>query len=531
MLKELQVRNLALVESAQVRFGPGLNLLTGETGSGKSLIIDALGLCLGARASSDQVRHGAERALVEARFESPSGGLVLTREVGKRGAARIDGRPATPAQLRELTATLVGIHGQHEYQTLLDSEAQTLLLDTHAGALEARSAVAALHSAWSAAAARLEGLRRMEARGRREEEYLRWQLEELSAAALRPGEDAELVAERQVARHAARLAELVAQALVSLRDEGLPAASSAVEAAADLDPRLREVGSRLAAAQAELADLTGELRSYAEGMDADPRRLEALEERLALLETIKRKYGGSLEEAIAERDRLALQLGQAEDLGSAIESAEAELAQARAALLEAAAGLSRHRQAAARRMASEVSGELEGLRLEGARFEVRLVARPDLEAEGAELAEMLFSANPGEPLQPLARVASGGELSRVMLAIKSVGAEADSLPTLVFDEVDAGIGGEAALQVGLRLKALGAGRQVLVVTHLAQIACFADHHLVVEKRPGDGGRNQVQVRELRDDRERAAELARMMSGSVTEKAIARAQELLEESRS
>lgn len=532
MLRELQVRDLALVESAQVRFGPGLNLLTGETGSGKSLIIDALGLCLGARASLDQVRHGAERAVVEASFESPTGPLVLTRQVGKRSAARIDGHPATPTQLRELTASLVGIHGQHEYQTLLDPEAQTLLLDTHGGALEARWAVAELHSAWSAVAGRLEGLRRMEARGRREEEYLRWQLQELNAAGLRPGEDEELGAERSVARNGARLAELVAQALESLRgDEGLPAAGAGVQAAADLDPRLQEVGSRLAAVQDELADLTAELRRYAENLDADPRRLEALEERLALLETIKRKYGGSLEEAIAERDRLALQLSQADDLGSAIAAAESELAQARAGLLEAAAELTRRRQEAALRMGAEVSAELEGLRLEGARFEVRLSPRPEIMAEGAELAEMLFSANPGEPLQPLARVASGGELSRVMLAIKSVGAEADSLPTLVFDEVDAGIGGEAALQVGLRLKALGAGRQVLVVTHLAQIACFADHHLVVEKTAGSGGRNRVQVRELREDGERAAELARMMSGTVTEKAIARAQELLEEARS
>ena len=547
MLKELLVRDLALLEGARVGFGPGLNLLTGETGSGKSLIVDALGLSLGARASSEQVRHGADRATVEALFEIsdvPSAlaaltemgqdsdpDLVLTRVIGKRNSARLNGRPATPGQLRQLAALLVGIHGQHEYQTLLDPDAQTLLLDTNAGAIAARDRVAAAHGDWAAADSRLQGLERMQARGRREEEYLRHQLGELDGAGLVLGEDQQLAAERQVARHSARLTELVAQALEGIRsDEALPAALAGVRSAADLDPRLDALAGRLGALEEELADVSAELRHYGDGLGGDPGRLEAVEERLSALEGIKRKYGGSLEAAIAERDRLAVQLGQGEDLEAAIEQGRSELRGTRLVLESAAAELTALRAAAAVRIGLEVSSELSDLRLQGARFEIHLAPRTELTATGAEQAEMMFSANPGEPLASLARVASGGELSRVMLAVKTVGAATDRLPTLVFDEVDAGIGGEAALQVGLRLKALGSGRQVLVVTHLAQIACFADHHLVVEKVAGTDGRNVVQVRELRTEDERAAELARMMSGAVTEKALARARELMVEAR-
>ncbi len=531
MLKELNVRDLALVEGAQVRFGPGLNLLTGETGSGKSLIIDALGLALGARASTEQVRHGAERAVIDARFEAEGSELVLSREVGRRSQARVDGRPATPGQLRELAQRLVGVHGQHEHHALMDRDAQTDLLDAFAGELGLRERVSAAHEAWSASAARLAGLERMRDRGDKEREYLRWQLDELTQAGLRPGEDEELANERSVARHATRLAELTATALEALRrDEGLAVAAASVRSAAELDNRLSELGDRLATLEEEVAEVAAGIRRYAEQLDADPRRLEAIEERLALLEAIKRKHGGSLDAAIAERDRLAGQLGAGEDLGAAIEAARRESERARALLVAAAERLTAARERAAGELSRAVAAELEGLRLEGARFEVELEDRDDIGPDGAELAEMRFSANPGEPLLPLARVASGGELARVMLAVKTATAEADALPTLVFDEVDAGIGGEAALQVGLRLKALGARHQVLVVTHLPQVACFADHHLLIEKAPGGDGRNVVRVRELREEGDRAAELARMMSGRVTEKALARAHELIEEAR-
>lgn len=530
MLKQLNVRDLALVAESSVRFGPGLNLLTGETGSGKSLIVDALSLTLGARGAADQVRHGAQRATVEAVFESAGVQLSMHRELGRKNAARIDGRSATPGQLRELGRGLVALHGQHEQHALLDAATQTDLLDAFAGALEIRAAVAASHAAWAAAVAALRELEQLRARGEKEKEYLRWQLEELRSAGLRAGEDASLAAERAAVRHAARLAELGEHALSALQDDGLSRAAAAIRSAAELDLRLAEPAARLEALVEEATDVAAEIRRHGEALDTDPRRLEAIESRLSMLEGIKRKYGGTVEIAIEERDRLELQVGSEQDLASAVAAATAEREKRRADLAAAAARLTKARAAAARRMCKAVAAELEGLRLEGARFEIAIRPHAEVGPDGAEMAEMMFSANPGEPIAPLARVASGGELARVMLAIKTVVADVDRLPTLVFDEVDSGIGGEAAIQVGLRLKALGARHQVLVVTHLAQIASFADHHLVVEKTVGSEGRNVVSVRELSTDGERARELARMMSGGVTAKAIARAHELLEEAR-
>jgi len=530
VLKELKVRDLALVAESRVRFGPGLNLLTGETGSGKSLIVDALGLTLGARGGGDQVRHGAQRATVESVFDSGGSSLVLERELGKRGAARIDGRSASPVQLRELGRNLVAVHGQHEHHALLDTDTQTDLLDGYAGCREMDAAVGVAHAAWAAAMTALSELEAMRLRGHREQEFLRWQLEELKQANLRPGEDAELAAERAAVRHAARLAELGHESVSALHEDGIARASVAVRSAADLDPRLALQAARLAALEEEVADVAAELRRYSEALDSDPGRLEVIETRLAVLDAIKRKHGGTLEAAITEEERLRRQVGATEDLDGAVAAAERERDEARAHLEAAAGHLTKARAEGARRMQKAVAAELQGLSLEGARFEVELRGRAEIGPDGAELAEMMFSANPGEPLAPLARVASGGELARLMLAIKTVGADADRMPTLVFDEVDAGIGGEAATQVGLRLKALGAKRQVLVVTHLAQIASFADHHLLVEKSPGADGRNVVSVRELHSDDERAAELARMMSGGVTAKALARARELLDEAR-
>jgi len=524
LIKELKVRDLALVAESTVRFGPGLNLLTGETGSGKSLLIDGLGLALGARASTDQVRHGAERATIEAVFDSVS----LLREIGKRGAARIDGRSATPGQLRELGDKLVALHGQHEHHALLDSDTQTEQLDAYGGALDLRAGVAAAHSAWVAASNAVRDLEQLRSRGQRELEYLRWQLDELRQADPKPGEDEALAAERAAMRHAARLAELGQQAMDALHEDGLARAAAAMSLAAALDSRLAEQASRLDGLAEEMSDVAASVRRYVELLDSDPTRLEAIESRLAVLDGLKRKHGGSIDSAVQERQRIEVQVGATEDLDSAVSAAAAEEGRRRAELDAAAARLTKARAAAARRMEKAVATELEGLRLEGARFEVALRALDEVAASGAEAVEMMFSANPGEPIAPLAKVASGGELARIMLAIKTVGAGADKIPTLVFDEVDAGIGGEAAIQVGLRLKALGTRHQVLVVTHLAQIASFADHHLIVEKAPGRDGRNVVTVRELTTEDDKARELARMMSGGVTAKAVARAHELLEE---
>jgi DNA repair protein RecN (Recombination protein N) len=393
-----------------------------------------------------------------------------------------------------------------------------------------RAAVATAHAGWTASRQSLRDLEQLRSRGKREEDHLRWQLDELTRAELQSGEDEALGAERNASRHAARLAELGRQAVEALHDESLAHAAAAVTAAANLDARLAASAARLEALAEEIADVTAEVRRYVEAIDSDPRRLEAIEARLAQLDAIKRKYGGSIDSAIEERERIATQLAATEDIDTAVATAEAEAGRCRAGLEAAAARLTKARTAAARRMEKSVAAELQGLRLDGARFEVALRPQQDVGPAGAEVVEMMFSANPGEPIAPLSRVASGGELARVMLAIKTVSSDADSMPTLVFDEVDAGIGGEAAIQVGLRLKSLGSRRQVIVVTHLAQIASFADHHLVIEKSPGADGRNVVKVRELTGAEEKANELARMMSGGVTAKAVARAHELLEEAR-
>ncbi len=427
------MRDLALVAEARVRFEPGLNLLTGETGSGKSLIVDALGLALGARGASDQVRHGAERATVAAVFGSAAGEMVLQRELGKRSGARLDGRPSTPGQLRELGRGLVAMHGQHEHHALLDTATQTELLDAYAGALDLRSAVSATHATWSAATAALADLERLRSRGQREQEYLRWQLEELNAAEVRPGEDDELAAERGAVRHAARLAELGQEAVAALHEDGLARAAAALRTASELDGRLKEQAERLSAVEEDVADAAAEIRRYAENLDADPGRLEAIEARLAVLDGIKRKFGGSIESALAERTRLEVQLNAVEDIGSALAAAERDR-DARRVELEAVAGkLTAARREAATRLQKAVEREVDGLRLEGARFEVHLRPNADITPEGAETGEMMFSANPGEPIAPLARVASGGELARLMLAIKTVGAAVDRMPRLAVE--------------------------------------------------------------------------------------------------
>ncbi|HEX4215317.1 MAG TPA: DNA repair protein RecN [Candidatus Dormibacteraeota bacterium] len=528
LLRSLRVRDLVLVDEAEVRFGPGLNLLTGETGSGKTLIVDALGLALGAAGSVDQVRRGGRRALAEASFDTSDGERVLGREIGRRSVARLDGAMVGVRELAEEARRRVSIHGQHDQHTLLDPVTQAALLDRHAGAVDVQRRVAEAHAGWTAAEERLQGLRRLQARGDRETAYLRWQLEEICAADPQPGEDESLRQERSAVRHAARLSELSEAALSGLRDDGIAAAAGSVRQAAGLDARLEELAARLEALEEEAVEAAADLRRYAELIDSDPERLERIESRLATLEQLQRKYGGSLESVLEERHKLEIQLGEAEDVSAGLEGAERAVEEARRGLERAAAALTRLRRKGATDLGRAVSSELRGLRLEEARFEVGLLPRLEIAANGAEEIEMCFSANPGEPCAALARVASGGELSRVMLAIETVAARSNHTPTLVFDEVDTGIGGETAFEVGRRLKTLGDSHQVLVVTHLAQIACFADHHLVVEKAMGADGRRVVRVRELTTLDERAAELARMMSGPVTEKALARARELMEQ---
>src|SRR5258708_34109457 len=313
VLKELRVRDLALVAECRVRFGPGLNLLTGETGSGKSLIVDALSLTLGGRGGADLVRHGADRATVEGAFESDGTALVLQRELGRRSTARIDGRAAPAEALRARGRTLVALHGQHEHHALLDSDTQTELLDGYAGAMDKRASVAASHAAWVDAGNRVRDLEQLRSRGQREQEFMRWQLEELRSAGPQPGEDEHLSAERAAPRHAARLAELGQQAIDALHEDGGARAAAAIRSAAELDPRLAEHASRLEGLAEESSDAAAEIRRYGEVLDTDPARLETIQARLAVLDGSKRKYGGHAQAAGEELPRLEGAVGTTPD--------------------------------------------------------------------------------------------------------------------------------------------------------------------------------------------------------------------------
>lgn len=527
MLSRVTVHDLALVEHCTLDLQPGLTLLTGETGSGKSLLVDALGLALGARAQTGQVRQGAQRATVEARFEEPGGSLVLRRTVGVRGGAAIGTTPVAVADLAEAGRARVAVHGQHDQQALADPEAQARLLDALAGALAERERVAAAHGAWESARARVAGLRLAATQAAEQREFDLWRLQRLREVDPRPGEDEDLRAERVRLRNATRLLTAVCSAQEVLEaDQGLAEAAVAVTAAAELDPALNQLASRLEALAEEARDASGGLRRYVDGLEANPDRLEEVEGRLALLDELKRRHGGTLEMVLADRERLEAAVGDGagreRELARALEKEE----EARRRLEGAAEALTRRRTRGARTFEQRVGGELRVLGLVDARLEARLLPRPEPGPDGAEGVELWFTANPGEPAAPLARVASGGELSRIMLAIETATAEARGTGTLVFDEVDAGIGGRTALEVGRRLRRLARTRQVLVVTHLAQVAAYADRQLHVEK-VRRGGRTTVRVVPLETPGERAEELARMMSGAVTEKALARAEELLQ----
>lgn len=558
MLLELVVENYAVIERVRVRFHPGLNLLTGETGSGKSIVVDALALLLGARASPEVVRGGAQRARVAGIFELPAepelekllreagietedGELLLEREVLVEGKSRAfaGSRPVTAALLREIGSYLADIHGQHEQQRLFQPETQLSLLDAFAGLEQLRDRLASVYRRWRAAAAALEELERSEQEKLRMADLWAFQMREISEAAPRPGEDAALEQERRVLQNVARLQEYAGaafEALYESPDSALVRTRQALrrlEELARIDASLETARDELRQAEIAIEEASYALRDYLSRLEANPARLEQVESRLAVLEKLKRKYGSTLEDVLAYQEELSRQLEALENAGerrSALARERDELAAEFAAL---AAEASSQRQAAARRLARRMEAELAALAMPGAAFRIELRQVPWHE-HGRDAVEFLIAANPGEEPKPLEKVASGGELSRIALALRtSIGAAArpggGRARTLVFDEVDAGIGGRVAETVGRRLKQLAGQHQVLGVTHLPQIASFADHHYFVEKRES-GGRVVASVREL-DDQERAREIGRMLSGErVTPEALRHAERMLRMAR-
>ena len=548
-LVELTVTDLALIDRLRLELGPGLNVITGETGAGKSLLIDALGLALGLRADTSLVRHGAETARVEALFDRLPEPLIAVREVAASGrsTARLDDATVTAARLADEVGPLVEIHGQHDQQRLLDERWQRDLLDAFGGHETLRTAMADAVERWRTNRAELAELRIDPRELTRRLELLEHEAAEIAAARLRPGEADEIRSRLAAAQHGEAIARGSAVLHEALLGEGSGAREVTALALREargltrVDARFEPIAERLAGLEAELEDVAAEARGLADTVDHDPAALAALEERLGLIYALERRYGDDEAAVIAHGERAATEAERLANLDGERARREAEDARLLAAVARAAGELSRARGQAGEALASAVGAVLVELGFPAGVFEVALGRRtaasdePAIELDGDALAfdaggadQVVYrlAPNPGEPPRPLARIASGGELSRVALAIKQVLAEADETPTLVFDEVDTGIGGRSADPVGRSLWALARRHQVLCVTHLPQIAAHADAQYRITKRERDG-RTVTQVERL--DREgRIVELAQMLGGSAEgAAALASARELLD----
>ena len=550
MLCELRVENLLLIERAELRLARGLNVLTGETGAGKTVLAHALDLLLGGRAKPGIVRPGAAEAYVEGVFELPDAlrgelgerlpadaeEVVLARRIGADGRTRalVNGRSATVTDLRELAEPLITFYGQHEHRKLTLAGAQLEILDGFCGEaqLARRAKVAAAHGVARQAQTALAELQELAGARERELDLLDFELAEIDAADPSEEEAAALRCERARLRHveALRGASLCAAEAIGADDGGianlLASAGRALVGAQGIDPSLDALGERWQALTYELDDVAGELRSYADALDAEPWRLDAVEERLAVLDRLERKHGGTIAAVLAHADACRARRAELTDAEVAIEGATARLQAARAQLAKGATALHKARAAAGPKLSTAVRRRLDELAMKGAAFDVALTERAP-GPTGSDVVEFFIAPNPGVPAGPLRETASGGELSRVMLALMGVAAAGTGGPgTLVFDEVDAGIGGQTARAVGDQLRDLAAERQVICITHLPQVASLAARHFSISK---DTSRTPAQttVSELRDD-DVVSELVRMMGadGDADETARRHAEELL-----
>ncbi len=562
MLIELRVENYAVIDHVAVEFGAGLNLLTGETGAGKSILIDALALLMGEKASADVVRRGAEKATISCVFhndrksidkildenglESAAEQLILKREIAAAGKSRvwINNQPATVAVLKQLAPELVAIHAQNETVLAFDPPARLHLLDSFAGVhLEALSAA---YECWRDLRARIAELEHSEQDRLRLVDLWSFQKKEIDSARLQPQEDQRLETERRVLMNSEKLYSAAMSAHDLLYESAgsavstLRAAGRHLEELARFDPQFAESSKRLDSARAEIEDISAMARDYADCIDASPERLAEVEERLAVIDRLKRKYGSSAEEIIAFGEDLAQKLNEVENRDEILRKLRSEAANAAQQYLSEARAISRARAAAARKLEKLAESEINELAMK-AGFHVQVDSSEDeagWSPAGIDSVVYLIATNPGEPLSPIEDIASGGELSRVMLALKTSvecgkstsngngkSRRSSSQRTLVFDEIDTGIGGRAAESVGRKLKSLGAHHQVLCVTHLPQIASFADHHLLIEKCESQG-RTRTSIRAL-EGKDRAEEVARMLSGAkLTETSVKHAEQML-----
>jgi DNA repair protein RecN (Recombination protein N) len=548
VLRELRIENLLLIERAELRLGEGLNAITGETGAGKTVLAHSLDLLMGGKARSQIVRPGASEAWVEGVFDLPEGLLeepelaelaerlpegadeiVLGRRVSASGrtSAFVAGRAGTAADLKLLGGRLLAFFGQHEHRRLAISSAQLDVLDGFAGAehLELRRAYRKAHRECGRLAAELAELREREGSRERDLDLYRYELSEIEAVAPMPQERGEIAAERERLRHAEGLREAAAVAhagLAGAEDDGggaaaaLAQAEAALQAATGLDPKLDGIAERVAALAVELGDVASELRDYAEGVEGDPARLLTIEERLEAIDRLERKHGGSVESVLAHAERCRTEIARLEGAEERSAEAEAALAASEARRVALGQSLSAGRKAAAEPLQEQVAAELERLAMAGASLEVVLEPHPDgYGASGRETVELQVATNPGIEPAPLRDAASGGELSRVMLALSGLG-QGSSTGTMVFDEIDAGIGGNTARVVGERLRALSEGRQVICITHLPQVASLADAHFRLEKDVADG--QAVATVERLEGEDVVEEIRRMLGGESSDEA-------------
>lgn len=556
MLAQMAIRNLAVIEQLNIEFAPGLQVLTGETGAGKSIVIDALGLIAGARGSAELVRHGAAKAEIEAMFDlpddhqawqvlaglgieaDPSEPLLIRRELSAQGKStiRINGQLVTLAMLREVGDLLVNLHGQHEHQSLLKTDRHLEWLDQYAvleiGPLKEK--YQATYAAYKSAQRELEQLRESVRQTLQMADLYRFQAEEIGAAGLTEGEDDALEQERLLLSGGEKLMEAVSHAYEALNGNGgaLEEISRAVNrlegvTAYDKDslsPLLEQIQS----AYYQLEDAAHELRAYRDGLEFDPARLDQVESRLAQIQALKRKYGSTIAEILALHEKIRADLETMETQDERIDELEKSIRELRGRLEKEAGALGKARRRAADRLAADIEGHLKDLHMERTRFVVKFEA-VDCGKDGADKVEFLISANPGEPPRPLAKIASGGELSRIMLALKSIFAAVDRIPVLVFDEVDTGVSGQAAQAIAAKLANLAETCQVFSVTHLPQVASMAGAHYLIYKEVA-GERTFTRVEALEGDR-RVHELARMLGGAkITDTTLRHAQEMIELAR-
>lgn len=549
MLVELHVTNFALIDTLNLTFGAGLNILTGETGAGKSIIIDALGLALGGRAGADLVRTGASKATVEAIFdltnapaevrqrlaeeglnsEEDSDTLFVTRELARSGGksqCRINGRLMPVTVLKEIAEGLVDVHGQHEHQSLLAADRHIDILDNWGGkdALALRSQFVSVFAETNSLKRERERLRTDARERARMLDLYRYQQEEISGASLQSSEEEELAADRTRLANSEKLSAAAIEAYATLSGaergggalDGLNSALSAVEHAAVLDENLDALAETLRSAVSYADDAARELRVYQETVEFNPERLEEIEARLDLIRTLKRKYGETVEEIIAYGAELMVKLDALENSEAREEELTAAISKSEDKQTAIATRLTKARRKASQHFAAGIAHELSDLGMAVTKFEVAIEPSA-MTSKGADHVEFLLSPNPGEPLRPLAKIASGGEMSRIMLAMKSVLARTGAVPTMIFDEIDVGVGGRTAQTIGDKLESLAKEAQIMCITHLPQIASRPGTHFFIEKQVHDG-RTTVSVAPL-DTEGRIDEIARMLGGSRRSEAV------------